>query len=87
VSDVVLLDASKETGAANQRRLVALYCARESGFEVTHGFLNRLMEVLGVPHESEWLGEGCKRGGEGEALGVLHEGKWLCRGSSLDIGG
>ena len=29
---------------------MAVHCARDSGFEITHGFLNRVMEVLGVPH-------------------------------------
>lgn len=28
-----------------------MYCNREAGFEVIHGLLNRVMEVLGVPLE------------------------------------
>jgi len=55
VSDVILVAPEKETGACNQRRLVAVHCARDSGFEITHGFLNRVMEVLGVPHAGEGL--------------------------------
>ncbi|KAK9808656.1 hypothetical protein WJX72_001360 [[Myrmecia] bisecta] len=51
VSDVVLVAPVEESqvGAVNRRRLVAIYCNRESGFEIIHGLLNRVMEVLGVP--------------------------------------
>ncbi|KXZ43211.1 hypothetical protein GPECTOR_97g749 [Gonium pectorale] len=53
VSDAIMLDSSRSVGARNERRLVAVYCAKESGFEVVHGLLNRVMEVLGVPHKDE----------------------------------
>lgn len=49
VGDVILPEPEAETGARNERRLVALYSGKESGFEVVHGLLNRLMQVLGVP--------------------------------------
>jgi phenylalanyl-tRNA synthetase beta chain len=49
ISDVVLVDAEKAVGARNERRLVAVQAARGAGFEVLHGLLNRVMEVLGVP--------------------------------------
>lgn len=49
VSDVLLLDSGRDVGARNERRLVAVHAAKESGFEVVHGFLNRVMDVLGVP--------------------------------------
>ena len=49
LSDVVLLAPDKEVGSKNQRQLVAVSCSKESGFEVIHGLLNRVMEVLGVP--------------------------------------
>ena len=58
VSDVVLLappDAPIDSGAVNQRRLVAVHCDRTSGFEVVHGLLNRVMEMLRVPHTGEGL--------------------------------
>lgn len=48
-SDVVLLDELAETGARNERRLVAVACAKEGSFEVIHGLLNRVMDVLDVP--------------------------------------
>jgi len=36
-------------GARNERRLVAVCCSNSSTFEIMHGLLNRVMEVLGVP--------------------------------------
>ena len=49
LSDVILLAPEKEVGSKNQRQLVAVYCSKDSGFEVIHGLLNRAMEVMGVP--------------------------------------
>lgn len=58
LSDVVLLDGSRDVGARNERRLVAVHCGKAAEFEVLHGLLNRLMEVLGVPHAGEGLSQG-----------------------------
>ncbi|CAK0774111.1 hypothetical protein CVIRNUC_004136 [Coccomyxa viridis] len=52
-SDVVLLDDASESGARNERRLAAVVCSKDSGFEIIHGLLNRIMEVLGVPVAGE----------------------------------
>ncbi|CAL5218775.1 g494 [Coccomyxa viridis] len=52
-SDVILLDDSTESGARNERRLAAVICSKESGFEIIHGLLNRIMEVLDVPITGE----------------------------------
>jgi hypothetical protein len=49
VSDVILLDEAAETGARNERHLVAVLCSKDDGFHDVHGFLNRIMEALGVP--------------------------------------
>ncbi|CAM6025734.1 unnamed protein product [Sphagnum balticum] len=49
VSDVVRLDTEEDVGAANHRHLAALYCNLNSGFEVIHGLVDRLMEIVGVP--------------------------------------
>ena len=57
VSDVVLLSDTAETGARNERRLAAAVCAKENTFETIHGFLNRVMDVLGVPAHVPGLGE------------------------------
>ena len=57
ISDVVLLSDKAETGARNERRLAAAVCAKENTFETIHGFLNRVMDVLGVPAHVPGLGE------------------------------
>lgn len=49
VGDVVRLDDSRDVGARNSRRLLALYSNTKAGFEVVHGLLDRVMEVLAVP--------------------------------------
>lgn len=49
VSDVILLSSEADVGAVNRRRLVAVNCDKTSGFEVIHGLLNRVMEMLRVP--------------------------------------
>eukprot|EP00897_Mesotaenium_endlicherianum_P008434 jgi/Mesen1/7619/ME000004S07890 len=46
VSDVVLLDDSKDVGAANSRRLVALYCNLTSGFESPEFFSGRQADII-----------------------------------------
>jgi len=51
VGEVVLLSDETDTGARNERRLVAVHSSKESGFEVVHGLLNRVMEVMGVAWE------------------------------------
>lgn len=50
LSDVVLLDAGRDVGARNERRLLAVTCGKSSEFDAVHGLLNRVMQVLGVPH-------------------------------------
>ncbi|KAL3994060.1 phenylalanine--tRNA ligase beta subunit [Acanthocheilonema viteae] len=54
IQDVVLKDLSTDIGARNERRLCALYCSKTSGFEVIHGLLNRVMQLLGV----KWTKDG-----------------------------
>ncbi|KAH9553652.1 hypothetical protein CY35_08G023200 [Sphagnum magellanicum] len=49
VSDIVRLDTEEDVGAANHRHLAALYCNLNSGFEVIHGLVDRIMEIVGVP--------------------------------------
>lgn len=38
-----------DVGARNERRFCAFYYAKTSGFEVIHGMLDRLMQLLKVP--------------------------------------
>ena len=40
---------SADTGARNERRLAAVSYSKTSGFEVIHGLLDRLMQLLEVP--------------------------------------
>jgi len=53
ISDVVLLDAKAEVGARNERRLSAVNCNKSAGFEVVHGLLDRVMQLLEVPWSKE----------------------------------
>ncbi|XP_067898232.1 phenylalanine--tRNA ligase beta subunit [Heterodontus francisci] len=46
ISDVVLKDPSKDVGAKNNRRLCAVYYNKNPGFEVIHGLLDRVMQLL-----------------------------------------
>ena len=49
VSDVVLNDKEAEVGARNERRLAVAFYNKQSGFEIVHGLLDRIMQVLEVP--------------------------------------
>ncbi|KAK4773371.1 hypothetical protein SAY87_028390 [Trapa incisa] len=49
VGDITLLDDAKDVGAANRRQLAALYCGANSGFELIHCLVDRIMEVVGAP--------------------------------------
>ncbi|KAK9118705.1 hypothetical protein Scep_016798 [Stephania cephalantha] len=49
VGDIVVLDEFKDVGATNRRHLAALYSSDDSGFEVIHGLVLRVMEILGIP--------------------------------------
>lgn len=49
ISDVVLYDETAEVGARNERRLSVVNCNKSAGFEVVHGLLDRVMQLLEVP--------------------------------------
>ena len=51
---MVLPSQVSDTGASNQRRIAALQCGKESGFEAVQGLLNRIMDVLGVPLNADF---------------------------------
>lgn len=53
VSDIVLKDASRERQARNVRHAGAVWCNKTAGFEVVHGMLDRLMQMLEVPRMSK----------------------------------
>ncbi|XP_056612727.1 phenylalanine--tRNA ligase beta subunit [Triplophysa dalaica] len=48
ISDVVLKDETRDVGARNNRRLSAVYYNKSPGFEVIHGLLDRVMQLLDV---------------------------------------
>ena len=49
ISDVVVADPEAEVGARNERRLCAINCNKTAGFEIVHGLLDRVMQLLEVP--------------------------------------
>uniref|UniRef100_A0A1L8DFL7 Phenylalanine--tRNA ligase beta subunit n=1 Tax=Nyssomyia neivai TaxID=330878 RepID=A0A1L8DFL7_9DIPT len=53
ISDVILADDEAEVNARNERRICAVNCNRNAGFEVVHGLLDRVMQLLEVP----WKGD------------------------------
>lgn len=48
ISDVVLLDKTKDVGARNRRHACAVYYNKVAGFEVVHGLFDRMMQLLEV---------------------------------------
>lgn len=53
IADVVFQDPSTDVGARNERRLSAVICDLNSGFEVIHGLLDRVMQMVGIPMNQE----------------------------------
>jgi len=53
ISDVVLLDDTADTGSKNERRFCAVHYNKTPGFEVVHGLLDRVMQLLGVPFDQK----------------------------------
>ncbi|KAJ1368453.1 Phenylalanine--tRNA ligase beta subunit [Parelaphostrongylus tenuis] len=48
LQDVVLRDPKSDVGARNERRLAAVFYNKTAGFEIIHGFLDRIMRLLDV---------------------------------------
>ncbi|KFM81187.1 Phenylalanine--tRNA ligase beta subunit, partial [Stegodyphus mimosarum] len=53
VSDVVVKDPSMDVRARNERSLAAVYYNKRPGFEIIHGILDRIMQLLDVPNLNE----------------------------------
>nr|XP_056705904.1 phenylalanine--tRNA ligase beta subunit [Euleptes europaea] len=53
ISDIVVKDSTKDVGARNHRHLCAVYYNKNPGFEVIHGLLDRVMQLLDVPPSKE----------------------------------
>jgi len=58
ISDVVLKDSNRDVGARNERRLCAINYNKLPGFEVVHGLLDRVMQLLEVPFDATKTGRG-----------------------------
>ena len=58
LQDVILKDPNQDTGARNERRLAAVFYNKSAGFEVIHGFLDRIMRCLDVSFGKD---KGCYR--------------------------
>uniref|UniRef100_A0A8C9FHA9 Phenylalanine--tRNA ligase beta subunit n=1 Tax=Pavo cristatus TaxID=9049 RepID=A0A8C9FHA9_PAVCR len=53
ISDIVVKDPTKDVGARNYRHLCAIYYNKSPGFEIIHGLLDRVMQLLEVPPNEE----------------------------------
>lgn len=47
-----------DVGARNERHICAVYCNKNSGFEIIHGLLDRLMQLLEIPWDLQKCGMG-----------------------------
>uniref|UniRef100_A0A8C5U2G8 Phenylalanine--tRNA ligase beta subunit n=1 Tax=Malurus cyaneus samueli TaxID=2593467 RepID=A0A8C5U2G8_9PASS len=53
ISDIVVKDPNTDVGARNYRHLCAIYYNKSPGFEIIHGLLDRVMQLLDVPPNEE----------------------------------
>ncbi|XP_070801323.1 phenylalanine--tRNA ligase beta subunit [Pituophis catenifer annectens] len=53
ISDIVVKDSTMDVGAKNHRHLCAIYYNRNPGFEIIHGLLDRIMQLLEIPPSKE----------------------------------
>ncbi|XP_067951557.1 phenylalanine--tRNA ligase beta subunit-like [Watersipora subatra] len=56
ISDVVIKDPAAEVGAHNERRFAAVNYNKSAGFEIVHGLLDRLMQLLEIPYAKDETG-------------------------------
>ena len=56
VADIVVLDSKNDVGARNERRLAVAYTNNtQSGLEIVHGVLDRVMQMMGVTMEEYFV--------------------------------
>jgi len=80
ISDVVLKDAGAEVGARNERHLAAVFYNKSPGFEIIHGLLDRIMQLLEIPPRTDSSGYQLRQGSEpcyfpGRAADILAYGQ------------
>lgn len=56
LQDVVVKDPKSDVGARNERRLAAVFYNKTAGFEVIHGFLDRVMRLLDINPSKDGVG-------------------------------
>uniref|UniRef100_A0AC34QG87 Phenylalanine--tRNA ligase beta subunit n=1 Tax=Panagrolaimus sp. JU765 TaxID=591449 RepID=A0AC34QG87_9BILA len=57
IQDIIIKDTSTDTNSRNERHLAALFYSKTGGFEIIHGFLDRIMELLDY-HFKKTVGKG-----------------------------
>uniref|UniRef100_A0A183C6E0 phenylalanine--tRNA ligase n=1 Tax=Globodera pallida TaxID=36090 RepID=A0A183C6E0_GLOPA len=84
VQDVVHIDQSQDTNCRNERHLAAVFYSKCGSFEVIHGLLDRIMQMLDVayePADSDRTGGYCIRQSDdpsyfdGRCANVLYRGE------------
>ncbi|XP_028586893.2 phenylalanine--tRNA ligase beta subunit [Podarcis muralis] len=53
ISDIVVKDSTIDVGTRNHRHLCAVYYNKNPGFEIIHGLLDRVMQLLDIPPSKE----------------------------------
>lgn len=53
VSNSFFIFITIEVGARNERHVCALYYGKTPGFEIVHGLMDRLMQMLDIPFSAE----------------------------------
>ncbi|XP_039249843.2 phenylalanine--tRNA ligase beta subunit-like [Styela clava] len=48
IQDIIFKDSTADTGSRNRRHLAAIYYNKTPGFEVIHGLLDRIMQLLDI---------------------------------------
>uniref|UniRef100_A0A8C0LQG4 Phenylalanine--tRNA ligase beta subunit n=1 Tax=Canis lupus dingo TaxID=286419 RepID=A0A8C0LQG4_CANLU len=82
ISDIVVKDSSRDVGARNYRHLCAVYYNKNPGFEIIHGLLDRIMQLLNVP-PGEKKGGYVIKASEGSAFFPGRCAEILARGQSI----
>lgn len=53
IQDIIFKDEGTDTGSKNRRNIAAIYYNKSPGFEITHGLLDRIMQLLEIKPASE----------------------------------
>ncbi|XP_078184806.1 phenylalanine--tRNA ligase beta subunit isoform X2 [Callithrix jacchus] len=82
ISDIVIKDSNTDVGAKNYRHLCAVYYNKNPGFEIIHGLLDRIMQLLDVPPGEDKAGY-VIRASEGPAFFPGRCAEIFARGQSI----